>query len=151
MRQGEIQAVSEALAILSSDDAHDTFTSTFNFVQIKQESAHEVKRVKAAKVLYTAAKKFANPALAALATKVRLDAFTKVKAAIDEMVTQLLKEKEDDIKHKDYCTEELNQNGRAQELKERDIDKLDASIASLTSTIEELGKAIEVAQTEIAE
>ena len=27
MRQEEIQAVSEALAILSSDDAHDTFTS----------------------------------------------------------------------------------------------------------------------------
>merc|ERR1712072_674951 len=32
-RQEEIQAVSEALAILSSDDAHDTFTSTFNFLQ----------------------------------------------------------------------------------------------------------------------
>merc|ERR1719460_116074 len=32
-RQEEIQAVSEALAILSADDAHDTFTSTFNFVQ----------------------------------------------------------------------------------------------------------------------
>merc|ERR1719379_2207281 len=39
-RQEEIQAVSEALAILSADDAHDTFTSTFNFVQkaAKQES-----------------------------------------------------------------------------------------------------------------
>ena len=35
-----------------------------------------------------------------------------MKAAIDEMVTQLLKEKEDEIKHKDFCTDELNQNGR---------------------------------------
>ena len=34
-RQEEIQAVSQALAILSSDDAHDTFTSTFNFVQVE--------------------------------------------------------------------------------------------------------------------
>ena len=34
-RQEEIQACSEALAILSSDDAHDTFTKTFNFVQTK--------------------------------------------------------------------------------------------------------------------
>merc|ERR1719378_1944409 len=33
-RQEEIQACSEALAILSSDDAHDTFTKTFNFVQV---------------------------------------------------------------------------------------------------------------------
>merc|ERR1719313_285950 len=30
-RQEEIQACSEALAILSSDDAHETFTRTFNF------------------------------------------------------------------------------------------------------------------------
>ena len=34
-RQEEIQAVSQALAILSSDDAHDTFTSTFNFIQVR--------------------------------------------------------------------------------------------------------------------
>merc|ERR1719155_166391 len=34
-RQEEMEAVSEALAILSSDDAHDTFTSTFNFLQKK--------------------------------------------------------------------------------------------------------------------
>merc|ERR1719472_313380 len=151
MRQEEIQAVSEALAILSSDDAHDTFTSTFNFVQIKQESAHEVKRVQAAKVLYTAAKKFANPALAAVATKVRLDAFTKVKAAIDEMVTQLLKEKEDEIKHKDFCTDELNKNERAQELKARDIDELVAKIEDLTAQIDGLAKSIATLQSEIAE
>ena len=33
-RAEETKAVSEALAILSSDDAHDTFTSTFNFIQV---------------------------------------------------------------------------------------------------------------------
>merc|ERR1719267_123394 len=49
-RQEEVQAVSEALAILSSDDAHDTFTSTFNFVQKSQQ---ESKRDEAAKVLFT--------------------------------------------------------------------------------------------------
>merc|ERR1719355_397718 len=43
MRQEEVQAVSEALAILSSDDAHDTFTSTFNFVQKSQKSAESDK------------------------------------------------------------------------------------------------------------
>merc|ERR1719155_224405 len=53
MRQEEVQAVSEALAILSSDDAHDTFTSTFNFVQ-KSESAESKKRDQAAKVLFQA-------------------------------------------------------------------------------------------------
>jgi len=35
-------------------------------------------------------------------------AFTRVKKAIDDMVSQLLKEKEDEIKHKDFCVDEFN-------------------------------------------
>merc|ERR1719152_518016 len=57
-RQEEIQACSEALAILSSDDAHDTFTSTFNFVQVRSVSHEETQRVKASKVLFKAAKTY---------------------------------------------------------------------------------------------
>merc|ERR1719506_3431116 len=41
-RQEEIKGCSEALAILTSDDAHDTFTSTFNFVQ-ERATTHSVK------------------------------------------------------------------------------------------------------------
>ena len=46
----------------------------------------------------------------------------QVKAAIDEMVTALLKEKEDEIKHKDFCTDGINKNERAQELKARGVE-----------------------------
>merc|ERR1719271_198939 len=150
-RAEEVQAVSEALAILSSDDAHDTFTSTFNFVQTKEVSADTQNRDKAAKVLFAAAKKYGNPKLAAVATAVRLDAFTKVKAAIDEMINALLKEKADEIKHKDFCTDALNTNEREQELKARDISELEAKIADLTSTIDELTKSIAQLESEIAE
>merc|ERR1719331_306534 len=82
-RAEEIKAVSEALAILSSDEAHDTFTSTFNFVQVTARARATRARDSASKMLFSAAKKYANPRLAALATRMRLDAFTKVKAAID--------------------------------------------------------------------
>merc|ERR1719161_1723431 len=81
----------------------------------------------------------------------KLDAFTKVKAAIDEMIAALLKEKEDEIKHKDFCTDALNKNERAQELKARDISELEAKIADLTSTIDQLTKAIAQLEAEIAE
>merc|ERR1712196_683173 len=37
-RTEEIAAVSEALKFLSSDDAHDLFSRTFNFVQVKADS-----------------------------------------------------------------------------------------------------------------
>merc|ERR1719258_451462 len=106
-RQEEIKGCSEALAILSSDDAHDTFTRTFNFVQVSIS-----KRERASAMLLTAAKKLGKPQLATLATRVRLDAFKKVTEQIDGMVKALKKEKADDIKMKDFCTEELNKNER---------------------------------------
>merc|ERR1711970_589201 len=60
-----------------------------------------------------------SKALAVLSVRVRLDAFTRVKKAIDDMVAQLLKEKEDEIKHKDFCVEEFNTNELQTEKKER--------------------------------
>merc|ERR1719191_1491042 len=137
-RQEEIQACSEALAILSSDDAHDTFTKTFNFAQVKVSKTGKERRANAANVLLAAARASHNPQLAALAAHVRLDAFTKVKAAIDDMIAALLKEKADEIKHKDFCTQGLNDNARAQELKARDIDDLEAEIETLEAEIAEM-------------
>merc|ERR1719504_311910 len=150
-RAEEIKAVSEALAILSSDDAHDTFTKTFNFVQTKSEKKDRKNRDEASALLFKAAKANGNPRLAALATRVRLDAFTKVKAAIDDMIAALLKEKADEIKHKDFCTEGLNTNERETELKQRDIEELEAEISDLTTQIDELTKSIATLESEIAE
>merc|ERR1719146_12655 len=152
-RQEELQACSEALAILSSDDAHDTFTKTFNFVQVSRESKlqYQDQRTKAATMLLAAAKKFSNPRLSTLATKVRLDAFTKVIESLDQMKAELKKEKEDDIKMKDFCVEALHENEMAQAMKARDIADLQAKIEQLATQIDELAKAIATLQTEVAE
>merc|ERR1719335_2120580 len=126
-RQLEIQAVSKALAFLSSDEAHDLFTRTFNFVQIRA-SIKSQKRTQVSKALSQAAQKFQDPRLSTLAVQARLDAFTKVKKSIQDMVDKLIKEKEDEIKHKDFCIEELNNNERDTEMKERDRGHLEAKI-----------------------
>ena len=78
-RQLEIGAVSKALAFLSSDEAHDLFTRTFNFVQV-QSVAQSQRRAAISSVLSRAAKKSQDPRLSTLATQARLDAFTKVLA-----------------------------------------------------------------------
>jgi len=148
-RQVEIKGCSEALAILSSDDAHDTFTRTFNFLQ--RGSKVNAQRESAAQLLMGAAQKLGKPRLATLATRVRLDAFGKVTEQIDGMVVALKKEKADDIKMKDFCVEELNQNERAQELKQRDIEGLDSKIADLSALIDQLAKDISALKAEIAE
>jgi chromosome segregation ATPase len=145
-RNEEIQAVSEALAVLASDDAHDTFTRTFNFLQ-----RFSGKREKAAAVLSAAAKKLHTPKLATLATAVKLDAFTKVKQAIDDMVAQLLKEKEDEIKHRDWCIDSLHDNESETERKNRDKSDLEAKIDTLASQIATLSSEIENLEKQIAE
>jgi len=148
-RQQEMQAVSQALSILSSDDAHDLFTKTFNpaLVQVTQSN----RRSQASHVLSQAATKFHNPRLATLASQVKLDAFTRVKAAIDQMVAQLQKEKADEIKHKDFCTDEFNTNQLQTEKKTRTKEDLIAKIGELELNIKNLGDAITVLNSEIAE
>jgi len=122
-RQMEMEAVSKALAVLSGDDAHDLFTRTFNpsFFQTSNElGSLQEKRSRASDLLSAAASKFNSPRLATLATQVRLDAFTRVKKAIDDMIAQLLVEKADEIKHKDFCVDEFNKNQLQTEKKERE-------------------------------
>merc|ERR1719453_333410 len=140
-RQLEMEACSKALAVLSSDDAHDLFTKTFNpaFVQ-KESSMHSERRSQASKLLSAVAQKVQSPRLATLAVRVRLDAFTRVKKAIDDMVSQLLKEKEDEIKHKDFCVDEFNTNEMQTEKKDRAKQDLTAKIEDLDSTIDQLTK-----------
>merc|ERR1712232_1059537 len=151
-RQLEMEAVSKALAILSGDDAHDLFTKTFNPALLQEESRLQSDRRKAASELISqVAKKFNNPKLSTLAYQVKLDAFTRVKKAIDDMIAQLLKEKEDEIKHKDFCVDEFNTNQLQTEKKEREKQDLIAKIEDLELTIKTLTEEIENLKAQIAE
>merc|ERR1719201_11640 len=151
-RQLEMEAVSKALAVLTADDAHDTFTRTFNPSLIQKEgSSHRLMRSHATELLKKVAKRVQSPRLAALATHVQLDAFTKVKKAIDDMIAQLQKEKEDEIKHKDFCVDELNKNQLETEKKNREKSDLEVKIEDLKMTIDKLTKEIQALKDEIAE
>jgi len=151
-RQLEMEAVSKALSVLSGDEAHDLFTRTFNpaFVQTAR-AASSGRRAQAAALLSKAASRFHSPRLSALSYQVKLDAFERVKKSIDDMVAQLLKEKEDEIKHKDFCVDEFNTNQLQTEKKDREKQDLIAKVEDLESTISALTSAIDTLKSEIAE
>merc|ERR1719313_110650 len=98
-----------------------------------------------------AAKRYSDPRLSTLAQQAKLDAFAKVKKSIQDMVDNLVKEKEDEIKHKDFCVEEINNNEREIESKERDKSDVQAKIDDMTMTIDTLSKTMEGLKLEIAE
>jgi hypothetical protein len=78
-----------------------------------------------------------------------LDAFTRVKKAIDDMISMLLQEKADEIKHKDFCTDELNTNQLQTEKKERKKQDLIAKIEDLETAISRLAEEIATLKSEI--
>lgn len=144
-RQEEIAGVGKALEYLNSDEAHDLFTRTFNFVQVTKKVDN--RREMAAAVL----KKQNIPRLNALAVSVRLDAFTKVKKAIDDMIADLKKQLKEESKHRDFCIEELNQNEAQTTKQTRDQEDLTAKKGQLEAEIEQLAKEIEDLKAENAE
>merc|ERR1719305_626865 len=153
----EIEAVGKALEILTSDEAHDLFSKTMSFQQgapvlLQMQKAKKSQRREAAsKLLAEVAKKTNNPRLSALAVRLRLDAFVKVKKAIDDMIAELMKQKKDEIKHRDYCIENLNSNEANTERKDREKKDVLSLIDDLTATIETLTKEIATLKSEISE
>jgi len=153
-RNMEIEAVAKALEFLSSDEAHDLFTKTFNFMQkLSTQKIHSVSqsREKASKLLKAIALQTKNPKLMTLALSIRLDAFTKVKAAIDKMIAELTKEQADEVKLKDYCVSSLNENERNTQTKSREKKGLEDTVADLTMTIDDLTESIKTLKAEIEE
>lgn len=150
-RQDEVTAISQAISVLSSDDVRDNFTKTYNFLQVDKKS----ERTKAAELLSKVAIEHKNPKLAQLAMSARLDAFKKVKLAIDEMITALNEEKADEVRHKDWCVDKLNTNRNNLEQTERDrqdeaahIDQLNANIKTLTTLYNKLDQESKTLRTE---
>merc|ERR1719214_384640 len=151
-RKEEIEAVEKAIAILTTDEARELFGKTFNptFAQ-KNSRIQGSRRDRAAKVLIATGQRFKNPVMVEMATALRLNSFTRVKKAIDDMVAELLKEKKDEIEHRDMCIKDLNTNELTTESTERDKSDTETTIEDLTGTIKGLKDEIATLTAEIEE
>jgi hypothetical protein len=107
VRNEEIQAVAEAMEILQGDDARDLL---MKFTQVSSTNKLSRNRDRAANLVSQLAKKMNKPKLNVLSMSMRLDAFTKVKASIDDMITELTTTQYFDKDNKDYCITALNEN-----------------------------------------
>jgi len=147
-RLEEIKAVAETIEILTGDEARDAMSGTYNFLQV---SSSDKNRKLAASVLRKVSLKTHNIDISFLANKVELDAFTKVKKAIDDMITMLNTEQADEVKKNDYCTDELQSTemsiAKADDLKA----DLQAKIGSLESQEKTLQDEIDAAKAAIAQ
>lgn len=159
-RNEEISAVADTIAILNSDDSFDQFDKTVNsetsetnfgsggltFAQVSMSTQNKEKAIA---LLERYGLK--NPKIALIATYAKLDAFTKVKKAIADMIAELKVQQKDEVDHRDYCNAEFNKNQLETEAEQDNYDNLVAKIADLTSTIDKLTSEIDTLNKEIAE
>lgn len=149
-RQLETEAVSKALAFLSSDDAKDLFTKSFNaaFIQKKQSRAS---RTQIAKFVSKEAARLHSMDLANLGVMVRSDVFAKILAYIKDMIKKLQHDNLNDIKQKDFCFDAFNENQLEMEAKQREKKASVATIEDFEAKIEAAGKQIEMLKKQLAE
>merc|ERR1719498_1482223 len=88
--------------------------------------------------------------LSTLVVSVQLDAFKKVIEAMDKMIAELKGQQEEEVKLKEFCTTEFNQNEQNTYMKTEEKEDLERKIAELTSHIEQLTKEIGEAEEQIA-
>jgi len=150
-RLEEIVAVQDTIKVLNEDKAFDNFDKTVNvaFMQTGSAKGKSLVRARAAAVLQRAAA--GEPKLAMLAASVKLDGFEKVKAAIDKMAAELKVQQEDEVKHRDWCTDELASNKRATAAGDDKKAGLEVKISDLGKTIESLSAEMEATKASSAE
>lgn len=152
MRTEEIAAVGEALGILTSDEAFDSFGKV-SFLQTRSVQGTPIQRarVRAARLFLEAGVSQGSPRLSELAVTVRTDVFAKIKTAIDDMLTQLKAEQKDEMKHRDWCIDELNSNAKQTDEGYDSQEALATQLEELTLEVKNLDSEIAVSKKQIAD
>jgi len=155
-RGEEIVALSEAISILSEDDARDLFgKSTISFLQLDHRHGTVVKSVSAEEAaqnklvnqamqrLLHSARKNKDWLLASLAVRVRIDGFAKVKELMDKMIAELKVQQKEEVEKKDFCVKEIDTtedqiktSTNEKESLEATKVKLEGDFAKYTNTLE---------------
>merc|ERR1719163_170441 len=152
-RLTEIEAVTDTIKILNSDESFEAFDKMQApvFLQTDATANQKERRQQAVSALQRAARISGSPQIAMLAASAQLDAFTEVKALIDKMVSELTTQQQDEVDHRDWCIDELNTNKRQTTAAYDKKDSLTAQIADLKKTIEKLTKDIDASKAAVAE
>jgi len=151
-RTDEIAAVSGAIKILSTDEIREAQQTTFGFLQVSSQrrlGASETRLTRALDHL----KKVAHnkPEILSLISLAMSDPFGKVVEAIDKLVQKLKQQQADEVKHRDFCVDSLNENEIVTQRKNTDLSRLEADINQLNDHHKRLTNEVAELKSEIAQ
>lgn len=152
LRGEELKGIAEAIAILHSDDARDTFTRSFaEFVQVKSTTKHCAQRkARAVALLQQLATERVDLRLAVLAANSTGAAIDEVVVMIDKMVSVLEGEQKEDDTKTSLCRERLNTLSIEAHTHAVAVDDATAEIARLNSEIKRVQDEVSAKNEQIA-
>jgi len=154
VRTEEIKALGETLNILTGDEARSLFDKTISLFQVASVSragAQERAATTAMQRIVEVAKKHKNWQLASLAVRVKLDAFTKVKAAMDKMHAELQAQQKAEYEKNADCKAEIDKTEDKIKEGENTKEDLDSKHQELSNTLERLAGQIKELKAETAD
>jgi septal ring factor EnvC (AmiA/AmiB activator) len=152
MRSEELLALADTIKILNDDDALELFKKTLpgaaSFMQVEVTMADQ--RRQALAVIRAARGNRPELNFIALALQGKKVNFAKVLKMIDEMVTVLGQEQQDDNDKKEYCDMQFDAADDKKKGLERDVSNLEKAIAKEKEAIAALAAEIKALQEGIA-
>jgi len=164
LRSEEEAAIAEAIAVLNSDAAFETFgkvsatsTGSTSFIQLRASEVEDVQKVRAnaAAKLARSSKELHSVRLAKIAMELSSKAkaenpFTKVLEDINGTLDLIDAEEADDVQKKDTCEKEQTLNNDKRDKKKDKMDALTASINDLQISADNSRKSIDEDEAELA-
>merc|ERR1719375_2945875 len=157
-RQEELDAIGEAIEIMSSDTVAGSGTKhlpqliqkkSTALAQLRSSSASSVQQA-VATYLNDQARQQNSKILSLMANKVAADPFKKIVKMIKDMITKLQEEAQEEAEHKGFCDSELSSNKATRDSKTEESDTLKANIEELTADIAKLAEQISELSAAIA-
>jgi chromosome segregation ATPase len=157
-RQEELDAIGEAIGIMSSDTVAGSGTKHLpQFIQKKGSALAQLRASSTSSVQQAVATYLNDQAarqnsriLSLLATKVAADPFKKIVKMIKDMIVKLTEEAQEEAEHKGFCDSELGSNKATRDTKTEESDTLKANIEELTADIAKLAEQISELSAAIA-
>jgi len=145
LRKEELEAIAKAIEILSSDDVSGNAEKYLSLAQSQKStsfvqggSRNQGIRRQIHDFLAAEGARKHSKGLTLLAQQISADPFAKVKKLIDDMITRLLEEAEEDAKHEGFCDKEMGKSKITRNKLTEDIDGLEAAIEEGKATIQKL-------------
>jgi hypothetical protein len=170
LRTDEIEAISKAIAIMSSPDVSSFIegagtsgvTQGVSFAQLRSGSSAELtskgKHRDVRDFVVSEGQRLKSRTLSLLVQRIDADPFGKVEKLIQDMIEKLLKEQNEDAEHEGFCDTEMGKSKETRTQLTEDVDSLSASIEDAKSLImtlsqdnADLAKGIEELQASYAE